>query len=110
MGDEVQTNEASAALGADPFKVLPPLTEKQGKCLEYILNYFIEHRYYPTQREVARAMKIASTNAEVHIEPLERKGYLVRDSGKRRNIRLTQEALKRLELNGINVQGRLAAA
>ena len=114
MRDEVQNRKAGGASTpdavTDPFQVLPPLTEKQGKCLEFILNYFLENRYYPTRREVAIAMQIPATAAEAHLEPLVRKGYLVRESGKRRNMRLTPEAVKRLELNGINVRGRLAAA
>jgi DNA-binding MarR family transcriptional regulator len=103
-------------LAPDPLKVLPPVTEKQAKCLEFILNYFLEYRYYPTQREVAKAMGIQSTTAEMYLQPLEEKGYLNRERnkkskrGKQRNIRLTQNGLERLELLGINVQERLAAA
>jgi SOS-response transcriptional repressor LexA len=114
MRDDVQNKKAKGASDADamedPFQVLPPLTEKQGKCLEFILNYFLEKRYYPTRREVAIAMEVSSAAAEAHLEPLERKGYLVRESGRQRNMRLTPGAIKRLELDGINVHGRLAAA
>jgi DNA-binding MarR family transcriptional regulator len=90
------------------LKVLPPVTPKQGKCLEFILNFFIEKRYYPTQREVAAAMGIQSNTAEMYIQPLVQKGYLTRESGKQRNIRLTPEALERLEMMGVKVQDRLA--
>ncbi len=98
-------------LTPDSLKVLPPVTEKQAKCLEFILNYFLEHRYYPTQREVAKEMGIQSNTAEMYLQPLVEKGYLTRESKKQsRNIRLTQSALERLALLGVNVQGRLAAA
>jgi DNA-binding IclR family transcriptional regulator len=97
-------------LTSDSLKVLPPVTKKQAKCLEFILNYFLEHRYYPTQREVAIEMGIHSNTAEMYLQPLVEKGYLTRESKKQRNIRLTQDALERLALLGVNVQGRLAAA
>lgn len=101
---------AIQAPSPDTFKVLPPVTEKQGKCLEFILNFFLENRYYPTQREVAHAMGVRSNTAEMYIQPLESKGYLAREPGRQRNIRLTQDGLERLKLLGVNVQGRLAAA
>lgn len=115
MKDEVQQSkevsaQADHAPAPDPFRVLPPVTEKQGKCLEFILNYFLENRFYPTQREVALAMGVKSNTAEMYIQPLESKGYLMRKPGRQRNIRLTPDALERLKLLGVNVQDRLAAA
>jgi DNA-binding MarR family transcriptional regulator len=101
---------SDSATVQDVLKVLPPVTQKQGRCLEFILNYFIENRYYPTQREVATEMGVRSNTAEMYIQPLEAKGYIVREPGRQRNIRLTKEALERLKLLGVNVQERLAAA
>jgi Mn-dependent DtxR family transcriptional regulator len=100
----------AAVVTPDPLRVLPPLTERQGKCLQLILDYFIENRYYPTQRELAVAMGIQSNTAAMYLQPLEQKGYLLRERNKQRNIRLTQAALERLRLMGVNVQDRLAAA
>lgn len=80
--------------------VLPPLTEKQRKCLEFILRFFLRHRFYPTHREIAEAMSIRSTTAEMYLEPLEKKGYIERKAGVHRKIRLTPEALERLKLDG----------
>jgi Mn-dependent DtxR family transcriptional regulator len=97
-------------LTSDSLKVLPPVTEKQAKCLEFILNYFLENRYYPTQREVAKEMGIQSNTAEMYLQPLEDKGYLTREPNKQRNIRLTQDGLERLKMLGVNVEDRLAAA
>jgi DNA-binding MarR family transcriptional regulator len=104
-----QPPEAAAAI-PDPLRVLPPLTAKQGKCLQFILGYFLENRYYPTQRELAVVMGIQSNTAEMYLQPLEQKGYLMREPNKQRNIRLTQAALERLQLMGVNVQGLLVAA
>lgn len=81
------------------FRVLPPLTEKQAQCLEFIHSFFEEHRYYPTQREIAQGMKLQSSTAEIYLEPLRKKGYLHRRVRRqRRNIRLTPKARQKLEL------------
>lgn len=114
MGKEVQQSmdqsSHSAVASTDPLRVLPPLTERQGKCLQFILDYFLQNRYYPTQRELAAVMGIQSNTAAMYLQPLEQKGYLLRERNKQRNIRLTPAALERLQLMGINVQDRLAAA
>jgi DNA-binding MarR family transcriptional regulator len=102
-----QSKVAARLMEHTTLKVLPPVTSKQGKCLEFILKFFVENRYYPTQREVATAMGIQSNTAEMYIQPLVAKGYLTREPGKQRNIRLQPEALERLELMGVNVQDRL---
>lgn len=112
---EEKSKEAAAQLpklAPDALKVLPALTEKQAKCLEFILNFFADNRFYPTQREVAEAMDIKSTTAEMYLKPLVQKGYLEREPGKkrRRNIRLTGDGLKRLQIMGVDVNARLDAA
>ena len=99
----------------DQLKVLPHVTEKQAKCLRFIYDYLLEHRYYPTQREVAKAMEVRSSTAEMFIRPLEDKGYLTRERGeddrrKQRNIRLTPDALERLGMMGVDVGKRTEAA
>ena len=104
MSDEVHgsrvtlLSEAVGTRGA--LAVLPQLTDKQTRCLRFIHEYFTEHRYYPTQREVAKAMNLQSSTAELYLEPLRRKGYLQRKVRRqRRNIRLTTKARQKLELN-----------
>lgn len=104
MPEEVHGNNMtllSGAVGAQgSLVVLPQLTDKQARCLRFIHEYFMEHRYYPTQREVARAMNLQSSTAELYLEPLRRKGYLQRKvKRQRRNIRLTTKARQKLELN-----------
>src|SRR5215216_2799106 len=101
LEDTLSTNaiptSESDNVGGAPI-VLPPLSPKQAECLKYIHDYFLEHRYYPTQREVADAMKLQSSTAETYFEPLRRKGYLQRKvRGQRRNIRLTPKARQKLE-------------
>jgi DNA-binding MarR family transcriptional regulator len=77
---------------------LPMLTDKQARTLEYIFNFYIAHRDYPTHREIAAALKIKSSNAMPFVNPLIKKGYLERIDGPRRNIRLTSQALEKLKL------------
>lgn len=87
-----------------PLKVLPPITEKQAKCLQFIWDYYRENMYYPTQREVASAMNVQSNTAEMYLQPLTQKGYLQREPRKQRNIRLTSNALEKLSMMGVNVR------
>lgn len=92
------------------LKVLPPLTDNQAKCLKFISNYYVQHRYYPTHREVAEAMGLQTNTAEMYVQPLVRKGYLARQRGRHRNMRLTRAGISRLEMMGENVLEQLAAA
>jgi SOS-response transcriptional repressor LexA len=94
----------------DLFRILPPVSKKQGKCLQFILSYFIENRYYPTQREVADAMGIKSSTVEHILQPLMQKGYLTREHKKQRNIRLTRDGIERLKLMGVTVESKPVAA
>ncbi len=86
---------------ADILKPVEPLTQRQFECLTYIYKYFMAHRYYPTQKEITEALKIKSNVAVVFTNPLQRKGYLYVEPGRRRNIRLTTQALKLLEERGV---------
>jgi DNA-binding MarR family transcriptional regulator len=98
-------SEDSAASNNSP-KALPPLTEKQAQCLEFIHGYFLEHGLYPTQREVADAMNLQSSTAETYLDPLRRKGYLHRSARKqRRNIRLTPVARQLFQSAGLARDG-----
>jgi DNA-binding MarR family transcriptional regulator len=89
---------------------LPPLTIKQTECLKFIMEYFLDRRYYPTQREVAEAMNLNSSTAESYLKPLIQKGYLERGPHRRRNIRLTEAAVDKLELMGMEIREQLVAA
>jgi DNA-binding MarR family transcriptional regulator len=101
--------EEESLAGLESLTVLPPLSEKQGQCLKFILEFFNEHRYYPTQREVVAAMGIKSSTAESYLEPLRRKGYLARKvKRQRRNIRLTSKARQKLALD--NIEGKRHSA
>jgi DNA-binding MarR family transcriptional regulator len=102
--------EEDSGAKLEALKALPPLTERQGQCLKHILEFFIEHRYYPTQREVAAAMGLQSSTVESYLEPLRRKGYLARKvKRQRRNIRLTSKARQKLGLEKVEEKRHPAA-
>lgn len=86
---------------SEDLRSLPPLTERQTECLVYIYNYFIEHRYYPTQREIVQKMNLKTNSAATFVEPLRKKGYLKKEPGKRRNIDLTRMAIEKLKFIGM---------
>ena len=83
---------------AGTFNVLPALTAKQYAFLKVLIHYFGRHRHYPTQRELAGIMGVKSTNVEAYLKPLQAKGYISREPRRRRNIRLTSNALEKLLL------------
>ena len=91
-----------------PILVLPPLSARQAESLEFLFEYFISTGYYPTQRELLEHLGVHGTAAAVYLDPLERKGYLVRKPDERRNIRLTDRALVKLDKMGIDVIAKLA--
>ena len=65
------------------------LTEKEQRILDYISQSIKTKGYAPTVRDIRSALGIKSTATVFsYIERLERKGYLVRESGKSRTLRL----------------------
>jgi Mn-dependent DtxR family transcriptional regulator len=91
-------SQGPEAQAADPLRVLPAISEKQGGCLQFVLVYFQENRHYPTQREIAAALGVNSGTVEYLLQQLVEKGYLNREQKKRRNIRLTGDGLERLKI------------
>jgi repressor LexA len=66
-----------------------PLTGRQREALDFIAAHIEEHGWAPTHREIGEAMGINSTNGvNTHVKALDRKGYLVREPGKGRAMRL----------------------
>jgi len=58
------------------------LTRQQARILETLTDFWREHGYPPTIRELGRLVGIASPSAVLkHLRSLERKGYLQREAG-----------------------------
>src|SRR5208282_390061 len=81
-----------------PFE---PLTDRQFECLKFIYLYFVERRYYPTQKEIAEGLGVKSNTAAFFTEPIQKKRYLHVEPGRHRNIRLTPLAIKLLTEKGV---------
>lgn len=70
------------------------LTAKQRTVLLFLWEYSEKHGFPPTIREICTELNISSTNgANDHLKALEKKGFIVRDTGKSRAIRLTTVGL-----------------
>ena len=67
-----------------------PLTEKQKRVLQYIIDYFAEKHYPPTYTEIKDWFNYKSPgHAYVIVKALVHKGYLEMSPSKHRSIRLT---------------------
>ena len=87
---------------------MEPLTDKQGKVLEFIEQRLGEYRP-PSQREIARHFGMAQNAAYQLIGYLKKKGYVV-DEGGHRGLRLDEAYLRRRKASqGLPVVGRVAA-
>lgn len=68
------------------------LTSQQQKLLDTIKRYLVKHGYAPTVRELCKEMDLSSTaTVQVHINNLEKKGYLKKEESKNRTIELLVE-------------------
>lgn len=80
----------------------PPTTKIQEECLRVIFKFVQDYQRYPTLREMSSLMAMGGVKAVIShsvIKGLEGKGYLYRNEPKRRrNIRLTELALKKLNV------------
>lgn len=79
---------------------MKPLNEKQQKMLDF-LKERIHTGVPPTVREICAAAGIKSTStAHAYLQKLQDLGYISRDSGLTRSIRLPGEAVSRVPLVG----------
>src|SRR5574337_1592819 len=67
------------------------LTDRQRQILNFIANYKARHGAPPTQREIARHLKIYVRGVQYHLERLEKAGLLTRTPKRARAIDLRRE-------------------
>lgn len=65
-----------------------PLTERQEQVLQFVTSYIDNNGYPPSQREIADHLGISNPGVMKHLEALEKKGFIRRDSNSR-SIALT---------------------
>lgn len=74
------------------------LTERQQQVLDYITNYLSQHGCPPTIREISERIGVKGTaTAMVHLDALERKGFISRRDGAR-GIALTTKPIASISL------------
>lgn len=71
-----------------PNAKAPELTELQSRTRLTIVRLTRERGYPPSEREVGRAMGLASRNARPHINALIKKGLVERTPGVARSLRV----------------------
>lgn len=67
------------------------LTDRQQRVLDFVQAFIDEHQYPPTLDEIGEALGMSAPGATYHLNVLERKGYIARDTGKARSTRIVQE-------------------
>lgn len=68
------------------------LTDKEQRILDYIRDIIESKGYSPTVRDISKALDIKSTSTVFsYLARLEEKGYIVRETGKSRTIRIDDE-------------------
>jgi repressor LexA len=85
------------------------LTDRQREVLDFIRKEIKKISLPPTVREIGEHFGIASPRGvSDHLAALEKKGYIVRDAGKSRAIKLTSKATH-IKMTGIPIVGTVAA-
>lgn len=80
-------DKAMAEHPAPPVR--PLLTWRQAKALRFIRAHITKHGYPPSMRETGDAVGLASTSSVQYVlSQLVAKGYITRDAGKQRAIRI----------------------
>lgn len=86
------------------------LTKRQKEILDFVTGFIDENGYSPSMEEIAEYFQFASLNAVFkHLEALESRGYLHRDSNRARSIQISQNdipGLQNLPLFGYVAAGR----
>jgi repressor LexA len=86
------------------------LTKRQKEILDFLTEFIDENGYSPSMEEIAEHFHFASLNAVFkHLEALESRGFLHRDSNRARSIQLSQNdasGLQDLPLFGYVAAGR----
>ena len=88
------------------------ISNKQREILEYIKAEILNRGYPPSVREICEAVQLKSTSSvHVHLETLEKNGYIHRDPTKPRAIEIVDENfnLTRREMVNVPIVGKVAA-
>lgn len=85
---------------------MKPLNDKEREMYEYIRETIKNEGYAPTVRDIRASLGIKSTaTVHLYLQKLEDKGYIVREQGKSRTIRIDGAKEER----GVPLLGQIAA-
>jgi len=88
---------------------MEPLSDIQRRIYEFIVHCIEQEGMPPTNREIGQSVGIASTgHVEYHLRLLDKKGWIIKLSGKGRGIKLIQRP-GTLSPRGIPLKGTIAA-
>ena len=83
------------------------LTLKQKQTKDFVTKIISKKGVAPSEREVARHFRISASTAHEHLEMLREKGYLQKEPGRARGIKITEPNNEKLVL--VPLLGRIAA-
>lgn len=84
--------------------------DKQTEIYEFIRKQILEKGYPPSVREICKGVGLSSTSTvHGHLERLEKKGLIKRDSTKPRTIELLKEPIIKREMLNIPIVGKVTA-
>jgi len=83
------------------------LTSRQKQIKDFIDKIILKSGVAPTEREIARYFRISPSTAHEHLTTLQSKGYLEKDKGRARGIKITNYSggLVRIPLLGTIAAG-----
>ncbi|MBD3674691.1 MAG: hypothetical protein HUJ26_14300 [Planctomycetaceae bacterium] len=88
-------NTGSPPLAATNQK---PLTERQQRVYDYLIEFTLEHGFQPSVREMMAALEIESPNGIVcHLRALHKKGWIRRSDDQQSRALHIPEIIERLQ-------------
>ena len=86
------------------------LTKKQKNILVFVLDYFRDHEYMPSYREIAKHFKLNSVaTVHKHLQSLKKKGYVDFQHNKPRSLSVSSKIQKLSKAIEIPLVGLIAA-
>lgn len=87
--------------------MMPKLNEREQRVYDYIVKTIRERGYAPSVRDIREALGYKSTSTvHMYLERLEMLGYIVKDEGKSRSLRLCDETSA---ASGVPLLGKVTA-
>lgn len=87
-----------------------PLTPKEQLIFDYIKENLKKNGYSPSIRDIRTALDIKSTSTvHTYLERLERKGYIHKENGKSRTLRIDDDSMETAAGGRVPILGKVTA-